>query len=62
VSAATVGAFEGAGYYHSAIYRGQYNCRMRALGNPFCEVCKQVIQRAFNLTYPPDLTPHQGSA
>ncbi|HXJ96195.1 MAG TPA: M64 family metallopeptidase [Terriglobia bacterium] len=46
VSAATVGAFEGAGYYHSGIYRGQYNCRMRALGNPFCEVCKQVIRQS----------------
>ncbi len=43
VPAATVGAFEGAHYYHCGCYRPQFNCRMRALNNPFCAVCQQVI-------------------
>jgi hypothetical protein len=45
VSADTLGAFEGAGYYHCGLYRGQYACRMRALGNPYCVVCQDVIRR-----------------
>jgi hypothetical protein len=44
VSAGTVGAFAGAGYYHCGLYRGQYACRMRALENPYCAVCQQVIR------------------
>ena len=24
-------------------YRPEFNCRMRALGNPFCAVCQKVI-------------------
>lgn len=43
VPAGTVGAFEGADYYHCGSYRPEFNCRMRALGNPFCGVCQQVI-------------------
>jgi hypothetical protein len=45
VAADTVGAFEGAGYFHCGLYRGQYACRMRALGNPYCAVCQQVIRQ-----------------
>jgi hypothetical protein len=44
--AATVGAYEGAGYFHCALYRPQFDCRMRALGNPFCAVCQDVIRQA----------------
>jgi hypothetical protein len=44
VAAGTVGAFEGAHYYHCNAYRGEFICRMRALGNPFCAVCKQRIR------------------
>lgn len=43
VPASTVGAFEGAGYFHCGCFRPEFICRMRALGNPFCEVCQQVI-------------------
>jgi hypothetical protein len=43
VAAGTVGAFEGADYYHCDCYRPEFNCRMRALSNPFCAVCQQVI-------------------
>ena len=43
VAAGTVGAFEGADYYHCGSYRPEFNCRMRALGNAFCAVCQEVI-------------------
>ena len=43
VAMGTVGAFEGADYYHCGSYRPEFNCRMRALNNPFCAVCQQVI-------------------
>jgi hypothetical protein len=45
VSPSTVGAFEGAHYYHCGAYRSQFNCRMRALDNPFCAVCQRVIRQ-----------------
>ena len=43
VPAGTVGTFEGAHYYHCGAYRPEYNCKMQALGIPFCHVCRQVI-------------------
>jgi hypothetical protein len=46
VPAGTVGAFEGAHYYHCGAYRPEYNCKMRELGQPFCAVCSGVIQQA----------------
>lgn len=46
----TVGAYEGAHYYHCDCYRPQFNCRMRMLGVPFCAVCRRVIVN--------ELTPH----
>jgi len=39
----TVGLFEGAFYFHCGAYRPEYNCKMRALGVPFCAVCRQAI-------------------
>ncbi|MFE6049259.1 M64 family metallopeptidase [Kitasatospora sp. NPDC056446] len=45
VPAATVGAFEGAHYYHCGAYRAQFECRMRALGNPYCAVCTRRIRQ-----------------
>ncbi|MGW1786108.1 M64 family metallopeptidase [Streptomyces sp. NPDC002143] len=45
VPAATVGAFEGAHYHHCGAYRPQFDCRMRALGHPFCAVCTEQIRR-----------------
>jgi hypothetical protein len=38
----TVGAYEGAKYYHCGIYRPQYNCMMRNLTS-FCAVCQEQI-------------------
>ena len=43
VPAGTVGAFEGAHYYHCGAYRPEFDCKMRNLGVPFCRVCRQVI-------------------
>lgn len=43
--AATVGAYEGAFYNHCGAYRPQFNCRMRALNNPYCAVCQRVIRQ-----------------
>jgi IgA peptidase M64 len=39
----TVGTFEGAYYNHCGAYRPEFNCRMRALSNPFCAVCRRII-------------------
>lgn len=45
VPAGTIGAYEGAHYYHCGAYRPAFDCRMRALGQPFCDVCQRVIER-----------------
>ena len=45
LSAATVGAYEGAFYNHCGAYRPQFTCRMRALNNPYCAVCQRVIRQ-----------------
>ena len=42
-----VGLYEGADYYHCGAYRPQHDCRMRALGFPYCAVCQDVIVRRF---------------
>ncbi|MFG3266417.1 M64 family metallopeptidase [Streptomyces bobili] len=44
VPAGRVGCFEGAHYYHCRAFRPEHNCKMRELGNPFCQVCLQVIR------------------
>lgn len=43
VAADTVGTFEGARYYHCAIYRPQFDCMMRNFA-PFCAVCRKRIR------------------
>jgi IgA Peptidase M64 len=45
VGATTVGAFEGAHYYHCDAWRPQYDCKMRALGHDWCAVCRQKIRQ-----------------
>ena len=42
VPAGTVGAFEGAYYYHCGIYRPEFNCMMRNLVG-FCAVCRRRL-------------------
>jgi hypothetical protein len=39
----TIGAFEGAYYYHCGVFRPAFNCKMRALGPSFCAVCQRKI-------------------
>jgi hypothetical protein len=46
--ASTVGAYEGAFYNHCGAYRPQFNCRMRALNNPYCAVCQRVIRQTIS--------------
>jgi IgA Peptidase M64 len=53
VMAGTVGAFEGAHYYHCGAYRPEFSCRMRALSNPFCAVCKSRIRSTLEPYLPP---------
>jgi hypothetical protein len=48
-----VGAYEGARYFHCGCYRPSFNCRMRALGNPFCGVCQHVIAESLQPVLPP---------
>lgn len=43
VPAGTAGLFEGAHYYHCDAFRPEYDCKMRALGVPFCRICRQAI-------------------
>ncbi|RME86773.1 MAG: hypothetical protein D6770_11130 [Anaerolineae bacterium] len=48
VPVGTVGAFEGAAYYHCAIYRPQYTCKMRSTDKPFCAVCQRRIRQTLS--------------
>ena len=43
VPAGTVGAFEGADYYHCSAYRPEFDCKMRKVANEFCRVCSVAI-------------------
>jgi hypothetical protein len=43
VATGTVGAFEGAGYYHCGLFRPEFSCMMRTTGAPFCAVCRRQI-------------------
>jgi hypothetical protein len=45
----TVGAFEGARYFHCGIYRPEFNCKMRDLfQEAFCAVCQETIIRGLS--------------
>jgi hypothetical protein len=55
-----VGAFEGARYKSSGVYRPKTSCKMRYLGVPFCPVCKEAMfegvlgqVRLYDSTLPP---------
>jgi hypothetical protein len=45
VPVGTVGAFEGAHYYHCDAFRPEFACKMRAVASPFCAVCRRVIRQ-----------------
>ena len=56
VPVGTVGAFEGAGYYHCGLYRPEYSCMMRNLGL-FCEVCQERIRETLQPYMPEVIHP-----
>jgi hypothetical protein len=47
VPAGTIGAFEGARYFHCALFRPAFDCMMRNL-TPFCGVCRRAIRRTLH--------------
>ena len=54
-AAAVPGAYEGANYCVSGLYRPTYNSKMRSLGNPFDQVnTEQLILRIYNFVLPYD--------
>jgi IgA Peptidase M64 len=48
VPAGTVGLFEGSRYFHCGLFRPEFECKMRTLGQPFCAVCRNEIVRRLN--------------
>jgi hypothetical protein len=60
----TVGAFEGARYLATGIYRPWRNCLMKILGPQFCPVCREAhISAFFGIVRPVDrATPEPGVA
>ncbi len=43
-----VGLFAGSHYSATGVYRPKFNCMMRSLGQPFCEVCREgLVNRAY---------------
>ena len=57
VPAGTVGAFEGAHYYHCDAYRPEFNCKMRSLHQPFCAVCRARIRSTLAPFMPNQIFP-----
>jgi hypothetical protein len=57
VRTGTVGAFEGAYYFHCGVYRGEFSCRMRELNNPFCAICQLAIEDTIRPFLPPKKKP-----
>jgi IgA Peptidase M64 len=51
-----VGAYDGARYFHCGCFRASFNCRMRALNNPFCGVCQKVISATLQPFLPTETT------
>lgn len=45
VPAGTVGAFEGAKYFHCGLYRPEFDCRMNHRAEPYCAVCQRRIRQ-----------------
>lgn len=60
VGSEVVGTFEGAGTYHCGMYRPQYMCKMRKLGQPFCAVCQRVIRETLAPYRPAALPARSG--
>jgi|GEM_PF-5978052 hypothetical protein len=50
--AASVGAFEGAGYCTTGRYRPSRSCMMRSAYNPLCPVCRREMDRRLGVAAP----------
>ena len=48
-----IGAYEGAKYQASGVFRPEFNCKMRTPGEPFCLVCERVIESRLSVHRPP---------
>jgi len=59
-----VGAFEGARYLSTGIYRPWYNCEMRSLNRPFCPVCQEahVLEFTGMMSLVDELIPLPGTS
>ncbi|MFF8370403.1 M64 family metallopeptidase [Streptomyces lydicus] len=53
VPVGTLGAFEGAHFFHCGVFRGEFDCRMRTLGTDFCLNCNRQISLVLNPFLPP---------
>jgi hypothetical protein len=47
-----IGAYEGAKYQPSSLFRAEFECKMRTPGQPFCAVCQRVIEQRLRLHAP----------
>ncbi|NUO52885.1 MAG: hypothetical protein HOV80_28910 [Polyangiaceae bacterium] len=68
---APIGAYEGARYLETGVYRPTLNCLMRELGKDFCSVCSEAMVLGFSSVSilidgvePPDMTaiPAEGAS
>jgi hypothetical protein len=57
VPAGTIGAFEGARYFHCGLYRPEFTCRMRSRFQPYCTVCQRRIRETLEPFLPPIRSP-----
>jgi hypothetical protein len=55
----TVGAFEGAYYFHCGAFRPEFSCRMRYNLDPFCAVCQAHIRTALYSFQSFATSPHE---
>lgn len=44
----TVGAYQGAGYYQTGLYRPEPDCEMRNLNRNFCTICREQMIKRFH--------------
>jgi hypothetical protein len=44
----TVGAYQGAGYHQTGLYRPEPDCEMRSLDRNFCSVCREQLIKRFH--------------
>ena len=61
VPAGTVGAFEGAGYFHCGLFRPEFDCMMRNLTG-FCAVCRHRITQTLRPFLPTCTAPIFGTS